>query len=127
MRSLILAAPFALLAVAGTAGAANGVEKRLAGRVPGPPQHCVQRALLRYADVIDHRAIVYTASGGTRLYVNEPTAGLPDLDDRDVLVMRSSSPLVCSDDVVDLVDRYSQEPRGFVRLGQFVPYDRRGS
>ena len=115
--AVILAAP---------AGARNGVERRLAGRVAGAPQTCVQRSLLRYADVIDHQSIVYTASSGTRLYVNAPTAGLPDLDDGDVLVMRSSSALVCENDVVDLVDRYTQEPRGFVRLGRFVPYDPQG-
>lgn len=125
MRSLTLAAVLATVSVAGPAGAANGVEKRLATRVAGAPQRCVQRALLRYADVIDHQSIVYTASSGTRLYVNAPTAGLPDLDDGDVLVMRSSSSLVCENDVVDLVDRYSREPRGFVRLGQFIPYDPR--
>lgn len=127
MRSLILAVPLVILALAAPAGAANGVAKRLAQRVAGTPQTCVQRSLLRYADVIDHHSIVYTASNGTRLYVNEPIAGLPDLDDGDVLVMRSSSSQVCENDIVDLVDRYTQEPRGFVRLGRFVPYDRRGS
>lgn len=121
MRSLILAA--VALSVPALA-APNGVEKRLATRVAGAPQNCVQRSLLRYTDVIDHKAIVYTSSSGSRLYVNEPTAGLPDLDDGDVLVMRSPSGLVCSNDVVDLVDRYTQLPRGFVRLGQFVPYDK---
>ena len=116
----------AAVVLAAPAGARNGVERRLVGRVAGAPQTCVQRSLLRYADVIDHQSIVYTASSGTRLYVNAPTAGLPDLDDGDVLVMRSSSALVCENDVVDLVDRYTQEPRGFVRLGRFVPYDPQG-
>lgn len=121
MRSLILAA--VALSVPALA-APNGIEKRLATRVVGAPQNCVQRSLLRYSDVIDHKAIVYTASNGTRLYVNEPTAGLRDLDDGNILVMRSPSGLVCSNDTIDLVDRYTQLARGFVRLGKFVPYDK---
>jgi hypothetical protein len=94
--------------------------KIIEGRVAGKPVDCVNLRGIRSSQIIDKTAIVYDA--GSTIYVNRPRAGAEDLDDRDALVTKTHSPQLCSIDVVHLYDTAARFQRGFVYLGEFVPY-----
>lgn len=128
MRALLTAASLALLALPGAAIAgekqnAKGeaeLAEMLEGHVAGTPVKCISTIQMRDSTIIDGTAIVYRA--GTKLYVNRPRAGASSLDDDDILVTKLYGSQLCNVDKVDLVDRGSRSWRGFVTLGDFVPY-----
>ncbi len=95
--------------------------KALAGRVAGKPVDCINLRDIQSSEIIDRTAIVYRTGGG-RLYVNRPTTGAESLDRDDILVTKTWDSRLCSIDIVRLVDRGSSFERGFVGLGEFVPY-----
>ncbi|MEI9850976.1 MAG: hypothetical protein WDN24_09110 [Sphingomonas sp.] len=129
MRALIAA--LALLALPGAVAAQDRTkptgEERLAklleGRVAAAPVSCINLRALRSSEVIEGTAIVYS-SGGSRVYVNRPRGSAADLRDDNILVTRTNGSQLCNTDVVDLRDRFTMQPEGFVLLGDFVPYDR---
>lgn len=94
--------------------------KLLKGRVAGKPVDCISLSMAGSSQVIDGKAIVYTV--GNTLYVNEPRGGANQLDDNSILVTNTFGSQLCSIDTVRLIDRASYFPRGFVSLGEFVPY-----
>ncbi|MET0180831.1 MAG: hypothetical protein ABW194_10180 [Novosphingobium sp.] len=96
------------------------LQKLLEGRVAGEPVDCIYTPAIRDTRIIDKTAIVYEA--GSVLYVNRPESGASSLDDDDILVTKLHSSQLCSIDVVQLRDRSSHFYRGFVGLGEFVPY-----
>ncbi len=96
--------------------------KLLAGRVAGKPVNCISLTGSQSSQIIDGKAIVYRVGG--RLYVNTPRSGASTLNDDDILVTRTIGSQLCSIDTVDLIDRASRIQRGFVILGQFVPYEK---
>lgn len=120
---LIAAAAIAAPAAASPAGGPDAkLEKMLAGRVAGEPVGCIPLRGATSSRVVDGRAIVYRV--GATLYVNEPRAGGDLLDDDDLLVTRTIGSQLCRIDTVQLVDQVGLFPRGFVVLGDFVPYTR---
>lgn len=96
------------------------LQKALAGRVAGKPTNCILMSGVNSTQIIDGKAIIYR--DGSRLYVNVPRSGADTLRDDDILVTRTFGSQLCSIDMVRLIDRSSRFPRGFVSLGQFVPY-----
>jgi hypothetical protein len=122
-------AGLASLAIAASPAAAARLspEARLAklldGRVAGQPVNCISLATIRSSQVIDGQAIIYR-TGASTFYVNRPRIGADALDDDSILVTRTPTSSLCSLDTVQLVDRASRIPRGFVGLGEFVPYRR---
>lgn len=124
MKSLILATiAFVTPAVAANRDTPDvKLSKALAGRVAGRPTNCISLSGTNGSQIIGGKAIIYRVGG--RLYVNEPRSGANSLRDDDILVTRTFGSQLCSIDTVNLVDRTSRFPRGFVSLGQFVPYSR---
>ncbi len=129
VRTLLLAAVVIVtpvLAAPASAAARDTPERQLskllAGRVAGQPTNCIQLTNTQSSTIIDRTAIVYRVGG--RLYVNVPRSGAESLDDNDILVTRTIGSQLCSIDTVNLIDRNSRFQRGFLILGQFVPYDR---
>ena len=124
LKTLLLAA----VALASPAVAAHRdtpdvqLQKVLAGRVAGKPTNCISLWGSNSSQIINGKAIIYKV--GSRLYVNEPRSGADTLRDDDILVTRTFGSQLCSIDTVRLLDRGSRFPRGFVTLGQFVPYSR---
>jgi hypothetical protein len=120
----------AILLAAGSAPAAPRLDpetrmaRALEGRVAGEPVNCISLRNIRSSQIIDDTAILYDA-GGT-IYVNRPRAGRESLDRDDILVTKTFSSQLCSIDVVHLYDSTSRFQRGFVSLGDFVPYRRAG-
>lgn len=122
-KLLVAAMAFAMPAAAIARDAPDvQLQKALAGRVAGKPTNCISLSGSNSSQIIRGRAIIYRV-GGT-LYVNEPRSGADTLRDDDILVTRSFGSQLCSIDTVRLIDRGSRFPRGFVSLGQFVPYSR---
>lgn len=123
MRAGLVAAALALFPLAGAAHAdpvgETGLAKMLEGRVAGAPLSCVP-ARLTQATVIDKTAIVYRV--GSTLYVNRPNSGADQLDSDDIMVTRQFSSQLCNVDKIDQLDRGTRNWRGFVLLGDFVPY-----
>jgi hypothetical protein len=114
-----LAAPLSA-APADTRDADARLAKLLEGRVAGQPQSCIQPRWARSSEIVEGRAIVYR--DGNTLWVNRPQSGAETLRRDDVLVTRQYGSQLCRIDTVRLVDRVSLFPRGFVALGDFVPY-----
>jgi len=115
-----LAAPALSAATPPLRGEAK-LAKSLEGRVAGKPVRCLNLRDIRSSEIIDGTAIVYR-TGANRLYVNRPTSGRESLDNDDILVTRTFGSQLCSIDTVQLIDRTSRFYRGFVGLGDFVPY-----
>lgn len=98
------------------------LQKLLAGRTAEKPVSCISLNWSRSSDVIPGRAIVYRV--GSKLYVNRPSSGADSLDGDSILVTRTVGSQLCRGEAVQLVDRGSRFQRGFVLLGDFVPYSR---
>lgn len=96
------------------------LEKMLEGRVAGEARNCISLIGTNSSTVIDGTAIVYRI--GSTLWVNYPRSGAESLNDDDILVTRTIGSQLCSIDAVHLHDRLGHYWRGFVSLGEFVPY-----
>jgi hypothetical protein len=96
--------------------------KILDGRVAGEPVNCIYLPGVRETRVIDKTAIVYKS--GSTIYVNRPVSGADRLDDSDIMVTRPTGSQLCSVDTVNIHDQGTHFWRGFVGLGEFVPYTR---
>lgn len=93
--------------------------KQLANRVAGKPVPCLNQRDLQSSQIIDGTAIVYRV--GRKLYVNRPS-GAETLRNDDILVTKTYTGQLCRMDSVHLVDRTGGFTRGFVILGDFLPY-----
>lgn len=126
MRSLVLtiiatAALAASPAMAGEKAAPeDALAKLLEGRVAGEPRKCISLSHSPSTQIIDQTAIVYRI--GNTLWVNRPRSGAESLDEDDILVTRTIGSQLCSIDSVQLHDRSGYFWRGFVSLGDFIPY-----
>ena len=96
------------------------LSKLLEGRVAGKPSDCITLSSVDSSQVIAKTAIVYR--DGSTLWVNRPRSGADSLGDDDVLVTKTTGSQLCSIDTVQLHDRSTHFWRGFVSLGEFVPY-----
>ena len=119
VKSVILAA-CGVFAVAASLPPEARLDRVLEGRVAGKPVNCINLRDIQSSQIIDRTAIVYSV--GSKLYVNRPRIGANSLDRDDILLTRTSTSQLCSIDTVRLIDRGGMFPRGFVSLGEFVPY-----
>ena len=113
----------AVPAMAASRAAESGearLAKALEGRTPGKPVDCISLNRARSSQIYDGTAIVY--EDGRTLYVNRPAIGADSLRRDDILVSKTYSDRLCRIDTVRLIDQGSRFERGFVGLGQFVPY-----
>ena len=99
------------------------LSKVIGDRVPGQPVSCINLRDVQSSEIIDGTAIVYRV--GSRLYVNHPRSGARWLDDDSILATRTIGSQLCRIDTVKLIDRTARFQRGFVVLGDFVPYTKR--
>jgi hypothetical protein len=98
--------------------------KEIQGLVPGKPEKCLSLSRISNSHIIDSTAIVYQALGG-RLYVNRPR-GAQMLREDDIPVQFVYGSELCRLDRVKLLDRSTRTQRGFIGLGDFVPYTKPG-
>lgn len=97
--------------------------KLVADRTAGKPVNCINLSDIRSTEVLDGTAIVYRVSD-SKFYVNKPEIGGESLSSDDILVTRTVSNQLCRIDTVRLVQRGSLFERGFVGLGDFIPYSK---
>lgn len=126
MRTILLLS--LLLGSASVASAARlspdeQLAKALKGRVAGEPQRCINLRAANGSQIIDGRAIIFRV--GSTLYVNTPRGGAETLRDDDVLVTEPFGAQLCEPENVKLLDRDTGFVRGFVNLGEFVPWRQR--
>ncbi len=95
--------------------------KLLEGREAGKPTSCISNWSTRNMQILDKTALVYDS--GSVIYVNRP-ANADVLDDDDVMVVRLTGSQLCRLDMVSMHERSGGFYRGFVSLGEFVPYRR---
>ncbi|PAX06730.1 hypothetical protein [Sphingomonas lenta] len=121
LSTLVAAAVLSAPAAAAPRDPEAELAEALRGRVAGEPVSCIP---LRQAssEIIDGTAILYRV--GDTIYVNRPRGGAETLRRDDVLVTRTFDSRLCRPEIVTLVDRFSRFQRGFVGLGDFVPYRR---
>lgn len=104
-------------------GGEAALAKAIGDRRPGKPVDCIDPQQVRSTRIIGGTAIVYDT--GARLYVNRPQAGAGSLRSDDVLISRIEGGQLCRIDTIRLDDAVTRMQRGFVVLGDFVPYERR--
>jgi hypothetical protein len=122
LAAVAAAAPALALSPAESNGEAK-LARELEGHVAaGEPVDCLDLRRIRSTRIIDRTAIVYDT--GRTLYVNRPRAGAESLSNWDVMVTKPFGSQLCRIDTVQLVDRGTHMPSGFVFLGDFVPYDK---
>ena len=133
MKTRVLIAVGAALAVTGSAVAAKSMkergearlEKMLEGRVAGEPSNCI--TTMRGSNnlqVIDGVALVYDA--GKTIWVARPRDPRM-LDDNDALIMDRFSPSrLCAIEPMKTIDRTGGFFTGIVMLEDFVPYTKAG-
>ena len=94
--------------------------KALDGRIAGKPEQCLTLSRVEGSYIVDGTAIVYRAIGG-KLYVNR-TLDADWLREDDIPVQYVYGGQICRLDHIKLLDRVTGTERGFVGLGDFVPY-----
>jgi hypothetical protein len=132
MRTLSLCLTAWLLSSAAPAPARQSLQERgeadlaaqLDGRIPGKPVDCLSLNRIEGQTIVDGTAIVYRGMDST-IWVNRPR-GAQMLHEDDVPVQFIYGSELCKLDQVRLLDRGTRMQRGFVGLGEFVPYTRPG-
>lgn len=94
--------------------------KETEGRVPGKPVRCIDLQRIRNTRIINKTAIVYDA--GRTIYVNHPRGGAQFLNEWDIMIEKPFGGQLCSPEIVHLRDTSSHIEKGWVSLGEFVPY-----
>lgn len=98
--------------------------KEIRGLIPGAPEKCLSLSRITGSYIIDSTAIIYRTLGG-KVYVNRPR-GAQMLRQDDIPVQFVYGSELCRLDRIKLLDRSSQMERGFVGLGDFMPYTKPG-
>jgi hypothetical protein len=106
-----------------SAAAQQQFEQLIAGKVAGPPQHCLPSFNQNDMTVIDESTIAYR-QGSSRVYVNHLKQGCPGLGNASTaLVTRSiSSSDTCRGDIARVLDTSSRMIVGSCVFGDFIPY-----
>jgi hypothetical protein len=132
MRSLLTGLAL-VLAAAGTPALARQsahergeaeLAKEIQGLIPGNPEPCLSLSRITGSYIIDSTAIIYRTLGG-KVYVNRPR-GADMLRQDDIPVQFVYGSQLCRLDRIKLLDRSTRTQRGFVGLGDFVPYTKPG-
>jgi len=98
----------------------------LAGRVAGPPQHCISNFPTAEMRVIDDFTILYTEGGRSTVYVQNPRGGCPGLSNgaRTLVARQVGTSQMCDGDINEMIDLQSRTSGGACVFGPFVPYTR---
>jgi hypothetical protein len=89
----------------------------------GPPVSCVNSRDLKGNRSAGETAIVFRGSS-SRLWVNRPAAGCPDLKSFRALRTRTTGTRLCRGDIATVFDPVSRIEYGGCGLGEFEPYRR---
>lgn len=99
-----------------------GLDRELAGLVPGPPQSCLQTFERRDVKAFGETLVYSGGPGGARYVVQ--AVGCRGVGDDSILVTRTPTAQLCRGDIATTVDRTSQFQTGSCSFGDFIPYRR---
>lgn len=86
---------------------------------PGPAAAtCISTHRIRSTRIVRGTGIIYEMSGKKR-YINRLRFGAAQLDQRDIILIRSPSGLLCAGDTLQLIDGVTGSRSIFVGLGSF--------
>ena len=127
MRKMLVAAALSAIVLPGMAAAdqepALDGEAKLAILVDGLVEReqvsCLATPAM--ASVVEGTAIVFRR--GNKLYVNRPRSGTESLGTDTSLYRKVYGSQLCSGQALELADNVAGTPAGYVRLGDFVPYE----
>ena len=102
------------------------LEKRLAGRTAGAPISCIPSRQNLHVEQYGERTLLYTngAANSSPLYRNDPEGGCNQAGRGYAIVSREPTGLVCSGDIIRIVDQRLGTEFGACTLGKFTPYSR---
>lgn len=103
------------------AEAQAGIDKALAGLVPGKPQTCLYQDRGGYQTQRFGDTILYMRNR-TEIYRVETGGGCFGLDRGDAIITRTTINALCRGDIVRTVDLSAHTPSGSCSFGDFVPY-----
>jgi len=106
------------------AGAAQaGLERELAGLVPGQPTLCLPN--YGRSDLKGYGGTLVYSVNRSLKYRNDTTGGCEGVGrNDDILFTRSNQGQLCAGDIAQTLDRGSRVYTGSCGLGRFVPYRR---
>lgn len=110
------------------AKAQTRLNQLLAGKVPGPPQSCLQSYRQNDMVVIDDYTIAFR-DGPSRVWINKPQGGCNLLSAGPyALVTRETGGLgLCRGDIGRVVDTLNRATVGSCVMSDFIPYTRPGA
>ena len=103
------------------AAARVGLDKALAGLVPGRPRSCLYQDRAGYETKRFGDTILYLRSR-REVYRVDTGGGCFGLDRGDAIITRTTTNELCRGDIVQTVDLVTHTPSGSCSFGDFVPY-----
>jgi hypothetical protein len=105
-----------------TPKAQKELAEALAGRVPGPPQHCIRNYRTNNMQVIDDYTILFEE--GRTIYLQKPLNGCFGIGNhsRTLVTRPFGTTDLCEGDINKLVDLTAGIQGGACVFGPFVPY-----
>ena len=88
----------------------------------GPPTDCVNTRDLGGNRSAGEGAIIFEGTTRSRLWVNRPPGGCPNLNRGLALVIRTPTTRFCRGDIAQVIDPVARIPMGSCVLGDFTPY-----
>lgn len=107
----------------------SGAAKRdpLAGRIAGPPQHCINTFPSTDGPVAIGRNTIIYRQNPKRTWVSHPQGACPALRDFTTLIIdRQEGSQLCDTDRFRVLAPGETIPSAYCRFGPFIPYDRTG-
>lgn len=104
-----------------TAAKQQEYEQLIAGKVAGPPMHCLQSYEMNDMVTIDESTIAYRSTG-SRVFVNHMQGTCGGASGNFVMVTRTVGSQTCRGDIAEMVDPFSHMTTGSCVFGDFIPY-----
>ena len=115
-------APVQRQAAALTPAQSEKLGKQLTGKTAGEPQSCISLVMAKDTIRISDDILLYRVSRNL-VYRNDLRSSCPGLArDSDIIVTKTTGTMLCSGEILRLVDRQSGFDRGACSLGEFTPY-----
>jgi hypothetical protein len=96
-------------------------EKLLAGKTPGPAQHCIDTRWTRPQLTAYQGKLLYRVSKKL-VYVTDTGGGCEAVTRGDTIVTRQFQTQLCRGDIAQTVNLPARIPSGSCAMGDFVPY-----
>jgi hypothetical protein len=98
------------------------LDRLVAGKVAGPPLHCLQSYDMQNMVAIDDSTVVYRSSG-SRVFVNHMQGYCGGVGGNAVMVTKSvAGSQTCRGDIATMVDPFTHAMTGSCSFGDFIPY-----